>query len=132
MPLGAPEWWWQAPLPAKAAKTAKAAGYEAAALFLVLALLGAFCSAIDSYLPWHVSGLRRLQHAGWGATPELLLGLNVLAGVLPAVPLLWRAETLVRYCGFSNLLITAFTFYIIRYAGESRGAKHTCTVQTIT
>lgn len=110
-----------------ASRSPSRSGWEAAALFLVLAMLGAFCSAIDSYLPWHVSGLQHSEHsdaagwgpwsAGWGATPELLLGLNVLVGVLPAVPLLWRAESLVRYCGFSNLLITAFTFYIIRYAG---------------
>ncbi|XP_034243093.1 uncharacterized protein LOC117646326 [Thrips palmi] len=127
MPLGAPASWWEAVRPA--GKSPRKSSCEAAALFLVLAMLGAFCSAIDSYLPWHVSGLQReglgLEQddvqgpAAWGATPELLVGLNVLAGVLPAVPLLWRSESLIRYCGSSNLLITAFTFYIIRYAGLS-------------
>lgn len=112
LPVGAGPIWWGSTRPSS--KTPGRSGCEAAALFLVLALLGAFCSAIDSYLPWHVSGLMEVPV---DATPELLLGLNVLVGVLPAVPLLWRAEGLIRYCGSSNLLITAFTFYIIRYAG---------------
>lgn len=128
MPLGAPATWWQVETARPSPKSPGRSSCEAAALFLVLAMLGAFCSAIDSYLPWHVSGLQRADvEAGatqgptdWAAAPVgLLVGLNVLAGVLPAVPLLWRAESLIRYCGSSNLLITAFTFYIIRYAGLS-------------
>lgn len=135
MPVGAgPAWWSSPPRPSLGKRPARS-GCEAGALFLVLALLGAFCSAIDSYLPWHVSGLQREGaasgvaggadegSAAWGATPELLLGLNVLVGVLPAVPLLWRAEALIRYAGSSNLLITAFTFYIIRYAGAPDQTK---------
>lgn len=48
-----------------------------------------------------------------------LIGLTITIGALPALPFLWFAEKIVDYCGHSNLLITAFTFYIIRYTGKS-------------
>lgn len=35
-------------------------------------------------------------------------------GAIPAFLFLWKSEHLVDYCGHSNLLITAFTVYIIR------------------
>lgn len=36
---------------------------------------------------------------------------------LPAILLLWNAETVVDYCGHSNILMTALTLYILRYTG---------------
>lgn len=38
-------------------------------------------------------------------------------GLLPAIPILWKAEQLIDYCGHNNIFIGAFTFYIIRYTG---------------
>lgn len=36
-------------------------------------------------------------------------------GLLPCIAFLWYANIIVDYCGYSNLLISSFTFYIIRY-----------------
>lgn len=41
--------------------------------------------------------------------------MTVLA--LPAILLLWNSERVVDYCGHSNILMVAFTLYIIRYYG---------------
>lgn len=49
---------------------------------------------------------------------ELLLCLTLTAGALPAIPVMWFSEQVVDYCGHSNLLITAFIFYIVRYTGK--------------
>lgn len=46
------------------------------------------------------------------------MGLTMTAGALPAVPALLWAEALVDYIGHSNVFITAFTFYCLRYTGE--------------
>lgn len=44
-------------------------------------------------------------------------GLAITAGSLPAVIFLIEAEKIVDYCGHTNILIAAFTFYIIHYTG---------------
>ncbi|KAJ8871226.1 hypothetical protein PR048_027532 [Dryococelus australis] len=108
MPLSPPEWWWHArgmPLSGMARSAT-----EIGAVSAVLVLLGALWSAIDSFLPWHLTELQGT---------ELLIGITLTVGALPAIPFLWSAEKVVEYCGHSNLLITAFTFYIIRYTGLS-------------
>lgn len=55
---------------------------------------------------------------------ELEVGLAMTVGALPAVPALWWAEALVDYIGHSNVFITAFTFYCLRYTGEYRATGH--------
>lgn len=75
--------------------TLQGAGGETAALMVILMLLGIFWSALDSYFPWFV----------------------LSASMIPCILLLYFAGSVVEYCGHSNLLITAFTFYIIRYTG---------------
>lgn len=45
------------------------------------------------------------------------VGLTRTLAALPAVPALWWAEALVDYVGHSNVFITAFTFYCLRYTG---------------
>lgn len=47
----------------------------------------------------------------------LIIGLTITAGSLPAVIYLIFAEKIVDYCGHTNILISAFTFYIIHYTG---------------
>ncbi|XP_041973029.1 uncharacterized protein LOC121728799 isoform X2 [Aricia agestis] len=108
MPLSTPEWWWHTATGALALplSAVRRFGAETAAVFLVLALLGTLWSAIDSYLPWTVTELN-------GTALEV--GLTLSAGALPAVPALWWAEALVDFIGHSNLFITAFTFYCLRY-----------------
>lgn len=73
----------------------RGAGGETAALMGVLVLLGIFWSSLDSYFPWFV----------------------LSASMIPCILLVYFAGSVVEYCGHSNLLITAFTFYIIRYTG---------------
>lgn len=76
-------------------------------------ILGLFWSAIDSYQPWHILELSKV-----GITEnDLLVGLTLTIGALPAIPILWNAERIVDYCGHSNILISAFAVYIVRYAG---------------
>uniref|UniRef100_A0A1B6JI39 Major facilitator superfamily associated domain-containing protein n=2 Tax=Homalodisca liturata TaxID=320908 RepID=A0A1B6JI39_9HEMI len=75
--------------------TLRGAGGEIGALSLVLILLGLLSSAIDSYIPWE----------------------SVVLALIPSLLVLWYSEKVVDYCGHSNILIVAFTFYIIRYTG---------------
>ncbi|XP_054267611.1 uncharacterized protein LOC128989669 [Macrosteles quadrilineatus] len=75
--------------------TVRGAGGQVGALSLVLVLLGLLSCAIDSYIPWE----------------------SVVLALIPSVLVLWYSEKVVDYCGHSNILILAFTFYIIRYTG---------------
>ncbi|XP_025163296.1 uncharacterized protein LOC105185673 isoform X1 [Harpegnathos saltator] len=112
MPLSPPEWWWhtRSGMLALPMSAIKRYGSETAALFLVLLVLGTFWSAMDSYLPLH------LQRLGGD---ELSIGVAMTVGAIPAFLFLWKSEHFVDYCGHSNLLITAFTVYIIRFTGLS-------------
>lgn len=48
---------------------------------------------------------------------NMLVGLTLTVGALPALPVLYWAEAVVDYLGHSNILIMAFTFYCVRYTG---------------
>ncbi|EZA56010.1 uncharacterized protein LOC105278708 isoform X2 [Ooceraea biroi] len=110
MPLSPPEWWWhtRSGMLALPMSAVKRYGCETAALIFVLLVMGTFWSAMDTYLSLH------LQRLGGD---ELLVGVAMTVGAIPAVLFLWKSEHLVDYCGHSNLLITAFTVYIIRFTG---------------
>ncbi|XP_068628197.1 uncharacterized protein SP1173 [Battus philenor] len=110
MPLSAPEWWWHTATGALAVplSAVRRYGAETAAVFAVVALLGTLCSTIDSYLPWTVLELN-------GTFSQV--GLLMTETALPAVPALWWAEALVDYVGHSNIFISAFIFYCLRYTG---------------
>ncbi|XP_006607714.1 uncharacterized protein LOC102675846 isoform X2 [Apis dorsata] len=112
MPLSPPEWWWhtRSGMLALPMSAIKRYGSETAALVIVLIVMGTFWSAMDSYLPLH------LQKLGGD---ELPIGVAMTIGAIPAFLFLWKSEHLVDYCGHSNLLITAFTVYIIRFTGLS-------------
>ncbi|XP_076624845.1 uncharacterized protein LOC143343638 isoform X2 [Colletes latitarsis] len=112
MPLSPPEWWWhtRSGMLALPMSAIKRYGSETAALVIVLIVMGTFWSAMDSYLPLH------LQKLGGN---ELPIGVAMTVGAVPAFLFLWKSEHLVDYCGHSNLLITAFTVYIIRFTGLS-------------
>ncbi|XP_078039147.1 uncharacterized protein LOC144471193 isoform X2 [Augochlora pura] len=112
MPLSPPEWWWHTrsgmlALPMSAIKRYSS---ETAVLVIILIIMGTFWSAMDSYLPLH------LQKLGGNEFP---IGVAMTVGAVPAFLFLWKSEHLVDYCGHSNLLITAFTVYIIRFTGLS-------------
>ncbi|KAM0724971.1 Major facilitator superfamily domain-containing protein 6-A [Formica fusca] len=108
MPLSPPEWWWhtRSGMLALPMSAIKRYGSETAALVFILLVMGSFWSAMDSYLPLH------LQKLGGD---ELSIGVAMTVGAIPAFLFLWKSEHLVDYCGHSNLLITAFTVYIIRF-----------------
>ncbi|CAH2092017.1 unnamed protein product [Euphydryas editha] len=110
MPLSTPEWWWHTATGALALplSAVRRYGAETAAVFAVVALLGALWSGIDAYLPWTLAALN-------GTALEA--GLARTAAALPAAPALWWAEALVDYVGHSNVFISAFTFYCLRYTG---------------
>ncbi|KZC13378.1 Major facilitator superfamily domain-containing protein 6 [Dufourea novaeangliae] len=112
MPLSPPEWWWhtRSGMLALPMSAIKRYGSETAALVIILIVMGTFWSAMDSYLPLH------LQKLGGN---ELPIGVAMTVGAIPAFLFLWKSEHLVDYCGHSNLLITAFTVYIIRFTGLS-------------
>ncbi|CAK9811870.1 Major facilitator superfamily domain-containing protein 6 [Anthophora plagiata] len=116
MPLSPPEWWWhtRSGMLALPMSAIKRYGSETAALVIVLIVMGTFWSAMDSYLPLH------LQKLGGD---ELPIGVAMTVGAVPAFLFLWKSEHLVDYCGHSNLLITAFTVYIIRFTGLSLVAE---------
>ncbi|XP_043284527.1 uncharacterized protein SP1173 isoform X2 [Venturia canescens] len=110
MPLSPPEWWWhtRSGMLAVPMSAVKRYGSETAALLFVLLVLGTFWSAMDSYLPMHLANLNG---------DALTIGVILTVGALPAVFFLWKSENFVDYCGHSNLLIVAFTVYIIRFTG---------------
>ncbi|XP_011297698.1 uncharacterized protein SP1173 [Fopius arisanus] len=112
MPLSPPEWWWhtRSGMLAVPMSAVKRYGSETAALVLVMMILGTFWSAMDSYLPLHLSNLQ---------ADALTVGVVLTVGAVPAIVFLWRSEHLVDYCGHSNLLIIAFTMYIVRFTGLS-------------
>ncbi|XP_029155210.1 uncharacterized protein LOC114928293 isoform X2 [Nylanderia fulva] len=108
MPLSPPEWWWhtRSGMLALPMSAVKRYGSETVALVFILIVMGTFWSAMDSYLPLH------LQKLGGD---ELIIGVAMTVGAIPAFLFLWKSEHFVDYCGHSNLLITAFTVYIIRF-----------------
>ncbi|XP_001605410.1 uncharacterized protein LOC100121799 isoform X2 [Nasonia vitripennis] len=112
MPLSPPEWWWhtRSGMLALPMSAVRKYGGETAALFIVLILAGALWSTVDSYLSIHLVNLK---------ADELSIGLALTVGAWPAVLFLWKSEHLVDYCGHSNLLITAFIIYIVRFTGLS-------------
>ncbi|XP_072941724.1 uncharacterized protein SP1173 [Epargyreus clarus] len=117
MPLSTPEWWWHTATGALALpmNAVRRYGAETAALCAVLALLGALWGGIDCYLPWRVIEVNGTWvHAGLTST----------AGALPAVPALIWAEALVDYVGHSNLFITAFIFYCLRFTGLANATTY--------
>lgn len=117
MPLSPPEWWWHTKIGMVAIPMSAIRKYgpETGALLVVTVILGIFWSAIDSYQPWHIFELAGDRD---GITKnDLLVGLTLTIGALPALPVLWRAERIVDYCGHSNILIAAFAVYIVRYSG---------------
>ncbi|XP_055693493.1 uncharacterized protein LOC129795946 [Lutzomyia longipalpis] len=115
MPLSPPEWWWHTKSGMLAIPMSAIRKYapETGALLFVTIVLGIFWSAIDSYQAWHI-----IELAGEGITgSDLLVGLTLTVGALPAIPVLWNAEKIVDFCGHSNILIGAFSVYILRYTG---------------
>lgn len=121
MPLSTPEWWWHTATGVVALPLSAVRGYgaETAAVFAVVTLLGTLWSGIDAYLPWTVLELN-------GTVTEV--GLTLTAGALPAIPALWWAESLVDYIGHSNVFITAFTLYGLRYTGLASSSDYTWVV----
>ncbi|CAH0721680.1 unnamed protein product, partial [Brenthis ino] len=117
MPLSTPEWWWHTStgVLAMPMNTVRRYGAETAAVFAVVVLLGTMWSGIDTYLPWTVVELN-------GTWVEV--GLTRSLGALPAAPALWWAEALVDYIGHSNVFITAFTFYCLRYTGLASSSSY--------
>ncbi|XP_060531100.1 uncharacterized protein LOC132704840 isoform X2 [Cylas formicarius] len=116
MPLSPPEWWWhtRCGLLALPMSSVRKYGPETAALAVVLLLLGVFWNAIDSFLPWHVV---KLTSGAINSDSEgpLIVGLTISVGALPAVIFLFFAETIVDYCGHSNVLIFCFVNYICHH-----------------
>lgn len=115
MPLSPPEWWWQTKsgMLAIPMSAIRKYGPETAALTFVAMVLGIFWSTIDSYQPWHILELFKQNMPD----SDIVVGLGLTVAALPALLLLWNAETLVDYCGHSNVLIASFTVYILRYTG---------------
>ncbi|XP_037297227.1 uncharacterized protein LOC115452751 [Manduca sexta] len=112
MPLSTPEWWWHTAtgVLAMPMNVVRRYGAETTAVFVIVTVLGILWSGIDAYLPWTLMELN-------GTAPATAVGLTLPAGALPAVPALCWAEALVDYIGHSNVFITAFIFYGVRYTG---------------
>lgn len=111
MPLSPPEWWWhtRCGLLALPMSSVRKFGLETAGVGLVIFLLGMFWNSIDAFLPWHIIKLQ-------GGT-ELLIGLTYSIAAIPSTVYLLFAETIVDYCGHSNLLILCFVSYILHHIG---------------
>lgn len=115
MPLTPPEWWWHTKcgMLAIPMSAIRKYGPEMAALMLVTIVFGIFWSALETYLPWYIMGFPESESVD--GSVQLIVGLILLVGALPAIPILWHAEKIVDYCGHSNLLIISFATHIVRY-----------------
>lgn len=109
IPLSPPEWWWHTKCGMLALPMSTIRHYrvETGALLFVLFLLGVFWGGVDSFLPWHLQDM---------SGSPFLIGLTITIAALPAIPFLLYAERIVDYCGHTNILISAFTCYIVRYS----------------
>lgn len=112
MPLSPPEWWWHTKSGMVAIEMSAARKYarEAFGVTFVALLVGICWSVIDSYEAWYVKDLTD----SWYDT-NLIMALTLTVGALTAIPFLWYAEKIVDYCGHSNLLISSFIFYVVRF-----------------
>ncbi|XP_013185915.2 uncharacterized protein LOC106131367 [Amyelois transitella] len=130
MPLSTPEWWWHTATGALALpfSAVRRYGAETAAVFAVVTLLGVLWSGIDSYLPWTIKDIyetaTELNETVAFEDTATKVGLTLTVGALPAVPALLWAEALVDYIGHSNVFITAFIFYCLRYTGLAYGTDY--------
>ncbi|KAK7788606.1 hypothetical protein R5R35_014749 [Gryllus longicercus] len=118
MPLSRPEWW------TRHARVMPLGGIkrhlsELVCLVVILVILGILWSGIDSFLPWHLNEMNDMKDNTDSLHLNVLLGLTLTVGSLPAILLLWNSEKVVEFCGHTNLLIIAFIFYIVRYAAYS-------------
>lgn len=122
MPLTPPEWWWHTKIGMLAIPMSAIRKYkpEIIGIFFISILLGGFWAAVDQYQWWHIFELLREPHLSGreiGADADLITALGNLVFAFPTVIALWYAENIVEYCGHSNVLITAFCAYIVRYIG---------------
>lgn len=77
-------------------------------MLFVLVLMGALWGPFYSHVPWHIADPKGL---------ELYVGCSVAMGALLSIPVVWKADIIIDYCGYSNIFICAFTIYILRYTG---------------
>lgn len=90
--------------------SARKYGPEIFGLTIVTIFLGVFWSVIDSYELWFIDSLiKNLSESNF------LITLTLTVGALSAIPILWFAEPIVDYCGHTNLLISSFVFYSLRF-----------------
>lgn len=131
MPVSPPEWWWhtKSGMLAIPMSAIRKYGPEIAAIAFVAIVLGIFWSVIDSYQPWHLLGLE--DPDGLNVLRFTLTGKRIpffvfkdyfnkiffIVAALPAMIPLWYSEWFVDYCGHSNILMAAFSVYILRYTG---------------
>ncbi|XP_044254355.1 uncharacterized protein LOC123004901 [Tribolium madens] len=109
MPLSPPEWWWYTRCGLLALPMSSVRKYrnEVIALGVILFVLGILWNAIDAYLPWNAATMPD--------SSNLIIGLTVTMGAIPAISLLTFAEKVVDYCSHSNILILCFVTYVIHY-----------------
>jgi MFS family permease len=109
MPLSPPEWWWHTRCGLLALPMSSVRKYqnEIIALGVVLFILGILWNAIDAYLPWNAATM--------AGSSNLIIGLTLTMGAIPAASLFTFAEKVVDYCNHSNILILCFVSYIIHY-----------------
>ncbi|KAL0268951.1 UNVERIFIED_CONTAM: hypothetical protein PYX00_010719 [Menopon gallinae] len=102
LPIGPPDWWWNTRASNVYHKK------EFMAVLVVLALLGMLWGPLYFHVPWHITERKDV---------ELYVGAAAAVAAFLSLPFVWKANTIVNYCGFSNVFIAAFTFYILRYTG---------------
>lgn len=125
MPLTPPEWWWHTKIGMLAIPMSAIRKYgpEIFGLFIVSILLGGFWAAVDQYQWWHLFELLKPRDIPdynaniHGLEADLITALSNLVFAIPTILAMWYAERVVDFCGHSNVLITAFCTYIVRYIG---------------
>ncbi|KFB50229.1 AGAP011749-PA-like protein [Anopheles sinensis] len=116
MPLTPPEMWWHTKcgMVAIPMSAIRRYGPESAGLCLVTLVLGTFWAVLDNY-----EGVLVKSYDIHPSTSDYygqVWSAFVVLGALLAIPTLWYAENIVDFCGHSNILITAITTFIFRFA----------------
>lgn len=105
MPLSPPEWWWHTKTGMLVVPMSAIRKYspEIAVLTLVSILFGTFWSSIHSFLNWNFINAYAIFPAGF---------ILILA-------LFFNVDRFIEYCGHSNIFITGFALFVIRFAALS-------------
>lgn len=114
MPLSPPEWWWHTKTGMLVVPMSAIRKYspEIAVLTVVSIIFGTFWSSIHTYLNWTYIDSYAI----------------IVAALLLILALFFNVDRFIEYCGHSNIFITGFALFVIRFAALSDAGANWLTI----